>query len=372
MRDTKAKLTARSGELANTRQDPEKVQSFIVPLTNLEGVRDQVFVLPPIRLSHLPLSTQGLTVTACASLNATFSEAVGFFQSFFGRDLDKVILDNRKAAWDKIRDIPSVYRVPLPASNSAHAKRMRVIASLIIYAQALSRHVFRPTYIIQNNHDELDQMLDSLARESPLQEAYVRAVLLRTTSDSREMHRETCSTVVASDVAGVIAGWLSASERETFHSAVKRLSEDACEGWEYVQRLVDRVRPSFVFELSEDWQRLPSPTQSMVQNGTAHEEEPLALAEAERRQITDEERTLIWPAFFASSPSQTDDEALDRLHCGYTLTRADVEDAEAEIYEESRRTDRKMHRRNDSISRNQGKNPMSFLSSDGSGGQDGK
>lgn len=283
-----------------------------------------------------------------------------------------------------------MYRVPLPTSNSAHAKRMRVIASLIIYAQALSKHVFRPTYIIQNNHDELDQMLDSLARESPLHEAYVRAVLLRTSSDSREMHRETCSTAVASDVTGVIAGWLSASERESFHSAVKRLSKDACEGWEYVQRLVDRVSPSFVFELSEDWQRLPSPTQPIVQNGAAQEEEPLVLTEAERLQITNEEErtqqqpsrpilveksdviSIIWPAFFASSPSQTDDEALDRLHCGYALTRVDVEDAEAEIYEESRRTNRKMHRRNDSISRNQGKNPMSFLSSGGSGGQDGK
>lgn len=64
LRDTKAKVTAQSEELTNTRRDLEKVQSFIVPLMNLEDVRDQVFVLPPIRLSRLPLSAQALTITA--------------------------------------------------------------------------------------------------------------------------------------------------------------------------------------------------------------------------------------------------------------------------------------------------------------------
>lgn len=282
-----------------------------------------------------------------------------------------------------------MYRVPLPASNSHHAKRMRVIAALVIYAQALSRHVFRPTYIIQNNYDDIDQILDTLARESPLQEAYVRAVLLRASSDSREVHRETCSTIVASDVTGAMAGWLSANQREGFHTAVKRLSDDACQGWKRVQHLADRVRPSFMFELSEDWQSLPSTPPTTVQNGMAHEEELPALREVEGRQTTDERHTqrhagrpnlveksevisIIWPAFFASNPSQTDDEALDRLHCGYVLTRAEVEDAEVEISEESRRTSRKTHRKNDSIPRRQRQGSLGFLSIGGSGGQEEK
>lgn len=68
LREMKAKVTTQSEELVNTRQDLEKVQSFIVPLANLEDVRDQVFVQLPAYPSHLLLPTLPLTITAAHRL----------------------------------------------------------------------------------------------------------------------------------------------------------------------------------------------------------------------------------------------------------------------------------------------------------------
>lgn len=258
---------------------------------------------------------------------------------------------------------------------------MRAICALVVYAYALTKQVFRPTYIIQDNHEDLDRTLDALATESPLQEAYVRAVLLKISLSSHEGLRETRATLVTDEVTGTVGGWVPSELRDSFRASVKSLCDTVCRDWELVQHLEDRVRPCFVFELPEDWQRLPSLAPPKVPKGAPQEpskrqdvDEGQIINERQRRQqitrpdmvVEDDVVSVIWPAFLASNPSQADED-LDLLHSGYVLTQADIEHAEAEVSEMTRRASRKAHRKNASTASRPRRDSGIFLSSGGSG-----
>ena len=66
---------------------------------------------------------------------------------------------------------------PLPASNSAAAKQMRVVAGLAACGEALERHLFRDSFLTHDH--ELDKQLHCLASTDRLHHAYLRAALAK-------------------------------------------------------------------------------------------------------------------------------------------------------------------------------------------------
>jgi len=67
-----------------------------------------------------------------------------------------------------------------------------------VYGHALAKHVWRSTYIVQNN--ELDKTLEALAYEDPLHEAYLRAVLLKVLPERQSRCKDACVKKAVADL----------------------------------------------------------------------------------------------------------------------------------------------------------------------------
>ncbi|KAL6405718.1 uncharacterized protein AUP68_10855 [Ilyonectria robusta] len=149
-------LTSKTTELDRVQEDLKVIQSFVIDLVSLADkrviIRDLLVNFFHIALKHM--------------------------EAFMCNDLDDACLTD-SSVWKKTRMRLSSQQqqIPLPASNSALAKRMRVVAGLAIFGKALAKHIFRSTYTTLDG--ELDDVLYELDNQNPLHEMYLRAVLLK-------------------------------------------------------------------------------------------------------------------------------------------------------------------------------------------------
>ncbi|KAM0274953.1 hypothetical protein ACHAQH_007721 [Verticillium albo-atrum] len=155
LRSTNHKLLTQSEVLARAEDSLASFRSFTATLTPLE---DEISSISEV-------------------LGSAFNDALGLFRLSLGCDFNDDRLKESRS-WDRVRDHPSIdHLIPLPASNSAHAKRMRTVAGLAIYARALAKHVFRQTYLTVD--DSTERVLRTLQAANPTQDVFVRAVLLK-------------------------------------------------------------------------------------------------------------------------------------------------------------------------------------------------
>jgi hypothetical protein len=270
-------------------------------------------------------------------LGSSFKEASDLFRSFFGCDLDGDRLQDSRS-WDRIRNHTAIQRgIPLPASNSVHAKQMRPIAGLVIYARALAEYVFRPTYLSVGTG--ADDILDALPAANSFQDTLVRAVLLEVLPDHQRKRRDACAERVVEEVLVVLAAWLPADQHATFKSRLDHLTSVLCGQWQRVQKLHERVEPCFDFEAPDDWQTLPRWTNPVPSDNSARTMQPRqGNIERQPKQQEPESAALstgdlvkvVWPAFLATNLEHSTDEeegTSDLVHHGYVLTRADVRGA---------------------------------------------
>lgn len=250
--------------------------------------------------------------------------------------------------------------LPLLASNSPAAKRMRVLAGLVILGESLAQYIFRPTYITQN--DELDDVLDHLGAQDPLQEIYVRATLLKVLPNRQRKNQEAAAQSVVTHVSAVLRTLIPSSRREEFASRLRLVLKEMCDGWSQVQKVTEKVKPSFSFEYPEDWQPFPlarppqsslttssSPSSSSAQSSTqskkkgSHQAQQKSTNADHRTLMNKEFRGVAWPAFLSTSDqAQGQDDDNDDgnsddaspswilLHHGYIITEAQVREADQE------------------------------------------
>lgn len=239
---------------------------------------------------------------------------------------------------------------PLPASNTAAAKQMRVVAGLAACGRALERHVFRDSFL---THDyELDNQLHHLATTDRLHHAYVRAALAKVLPETQKQVRSSGAEKVVGEVMLAVDKW--SPDEQALRSGLKRICDKAMDCWALAQQVEDRIWPDFNLELSEDWQPLPIPrtytaatantsngkkmtNTGKVQNNTPnHEPQQILLSDVVK---------VVWPTFFAAepqNPSSADPMDQDRLHRGYVLTQAQSQQAEAEISHRAARRSRRI------------------------------
>ncbi|KAH8662659.1 hypothetical protein BGZ61DRAFT_485146 [Ilyonectria robusta] len=310
---------------------------------------------------------QNIQALTSQNLLANFFDlALKHMEVFLRGDLDDACLAD-SATWIELRmRVSSQQRIPLPASNSPGAKRMRIVAGLVIFGEALADYIFRPTHTAQDS--ELDDVLGRLGTQNYLQEMYVRAALLRVLPDRQRKNQEAAVKSVVTHVSDVLGVLMPSSRRGEFESRLKLVSDEICHGWSQVQQLEERVRPSFSFDFAEEWQPLPSSgpqtstkpnpspsTQSTTQqqkNGRQTQQQPKPRPEV----LTKEEfKEVAWPAFLATNPEQAQDgdgansSSWVSIHRGYVLTKAQAKGAEQErtAEEEASRRVRKTIRQND-------------------------
>lgn len=275
-------------------------------------------------------------------------------------DLDEGSLLN-VGRWEALREHHSIERsMPLPLSNSAPAKSMRVAAGLSVYARALARHVMKPTYLLQDN-DALRALVD-LARHNQSQSAYLRAVLLRSFPEEHKAMRQGQTDMVVKEVVGAIGWYAKRKEGGSFQASLEEVTVKIANSWERIQTLEETVTPSFQTDFAGDWTPLPiqavASASAAVGNSQKKEQTPTNGREGMGGALI---LQPIWPSFLCIGSKDSADEL---LRPGYGLTDGQMEKAREEL---SRRAQRKSARQAGPISR-QKRDSGIFLSAGGSNG----
>lgn len=283
-------------------------------------------------------------------MNAIFKDAEHFTKKSFDINLDE---DHLTLMSESVRSQKFArYGIPLPSSNSFAARQMRVAVGLSVLGEIFSRYIFRPTYITTG--DEIDDVLISLRTESPLQEAYIRAVLLKVPvlSKRRLTGGESHTRKVAMSMLDVVGALIPAEQRGNFQSDFMQLYAKAAANWVPVQQMQEAVHVTFHYDLPEDWKPLPIETENnRTSTDTASSK---SIGRDRQRKIlspTQQQKHesivgIVWPCFLAMNLPEGDssyEESFQLIHPGYVLTKAQVEDAEQEEF--SRRAARKHSRR---------------------------
>ncbi|KAJ3496179.1 hypothetical protein NLG97_g2848 [Lecanicillium saksenae] len=331
-------------------------QRYDASVKKLNGVQES---LTTLRSFLVPL--QGLDDTKRNAIRDgladLFNSAMDLFQCTMYHDISDEIIAGGSFKSDAF---------PLPVSNSAAAKQMRVVAGLAACGKALERHLFRDSFLTHGH--ELDEQLHLLATTNRLHHAYVRAALAKVLPATQKQVRNSATEKVLNEVTLAVGKW--APDEQALKSGLKHICDKAMDCWALAQQVEDRIWPDFSFELSEDWQPLPvprtcttptvntsngkkMPNTSKGQNGATNREPQQILGSDVVK--------VVWPTFFAAEPQNPDNaDATDqeRLHCGYVLTQAQTQKAEEEI---SRRAARRT-RRADSAPQKKRRDSGVFLS----------
>lgn len=293
-------------------------------------------------------------------------------EDFLRNDLDRPCLDDY-IGWDNLRTQVSVNEyIPLPASNSVAAKGMRVVAGLVLLGRALVEYIFRPVHIMQ--HNEFDIVLRDLGSQNPLQEMYARASLLKILPDRQKKNQEASIELVVKQVSHTLNHLIPLSRQDEFKLALRGVTGQICRSWSGVQKLEERINPSFSFDLPEDWQQLPPeiPRASLSHSMQSPKQEKKAGRLVQQQSprsspstllpgsvLNTEFKEVIWPAFLVADPEHSrqeteEDGGIDLswalIFQGYVLTNTQAKTAEQEraTEQEASRRARKIARQNSS------------------------
>lgn len=265
-----------------------------------------------------------------------FNQALAFIQATFDQDLSPEVLSQGSF---------NEFSIPLPASNSATARQMRVAVGLMACGKAFVKHIFRRSFLIQSS--EMDDILCKLAATNPLQETYLRGVLPKVSPEHHQKNRSLGLSLAVEEISKCVRDW--AHDKQAFDTGLRQLCEKACTSWMLVLQVEDRISPSFAFDAPEDWMQLPmvlkAGQKKHQQKGQKRNDPPPG-----RTVEAAEMGRTIWPTFLAADPRDpagSDSTALEVVHHGYVLTKAQMQEAADELAKEemSHRVARKVSRR---------------------------
>lgn len=263
-----------------------------------------------------------------------FKVAHKLMSSTFDTDLEEDCLRSPNR-WEALRTHPSIRSlIPVPSTNSAAAKRMRVAAALAVYGRALADHVLRPTSLLHSR--DVDDALSLLARENPIQEAFFRAVFLKALPKQQEEVRHDGVARAIRDTSAMLTGLVPRDKREAFVEGLKMVTRHVSDGWAVAQSLAEKVQPNFTFDFAEDWKDLPSrdptwmPTAEAAQSGNGQDATQREQQQQHHQPTHRGGVRIIWPSFVYTDSTTPTSEELP-LQQGYILPRAQMSDAEDEL-----------------------------------------
>ncbi|KUI72983.1 Myosin-11 [Cytospora mali] len=182
-------------------------------------------------------------------------------EKHFSADLDDVVLRD-PSCWANLRSseyLKHAVRIPLPQSNSTAAKQMRIAAVLAVLSRALTKHIFRPSYLVEND-TELAKALRDLEAVSPAQELHTRSTLLAVLPEREKRNAARRVKAVVREVSYLVQHLLSALQYEAFCTALEASCELACRQWGRIQNATMKIEPYFGPPYDDfDWQVLLLP-----------------------------------------------------------------------------------------------------------------
>lgn len=235
---------------------------------------------------------------------------------------------------------------------------MRVVIGLLACAKAINKHLFRYTFLTEDSG--LEDVLSRLAEKHPLQEAYLRAILLKVLPGNQAGTRKRFLRLAVEDISTDVRHW--ASDKAEFDVGVQQLCDKASACWDLVQQVEERVVPNFTFKYAEDWHQLHfEQASSKKQKGKGKSDMPQVVSAADVAAV-------VWPAFMVAEPDDpaTISAVEPLLVCpGRFVTNAQVQLAADEVFkaESSHRMARRNSRSGDPVP-NRRQNSIGFLYGD--------
>lgn len=188
-------------------------------------------------------------------LQSIFQSVYRVTERFFGNDLDETVFADH-GRWAVMR---KKQPIPMPLSNSPAAKQMRVAAVLGICAQLLSKHIFQPTYLLNDN--SLSNLIVEISEVDPDTELYLRSVLLPIHPNKQEKNAKARIGHVVASVVQYAGPMLSEESEEEFRVSLTNICKTICEKWMDFQKLEAQVESTFEAGDEDDWSLLPPPGQ---------------------------------------------------------------------------------------------------------------
>ncbi|ROV88670.1 hypothetical protein VPNG_10307 [Cytospora leucostoma] len=182
-------------------------------------------------------------------------------EKHFSADLDDSVLRDA-SCWTNLRSseyLKHAVRIPLPPSNSTAAKQMRIAAVLAVLSRALTKHIFRPSYLVDNDA-ELSRVLKDLEAVNPAQELHARSTLLAVLPERERRSAARRVKTVVREVSYLVQHLLSALQYEAFCTALEESCELARRQWRRIQHASMKIEPYFGPPYDDfDWQVLLLP-----------------------------------------------------------------------------------------------------------------
>lgn len=201
------------------------------------------------------------------------------------------------------------------------------------------------------------------------------------------MNREHGVMLAMQQISEAVGKW--SQNADAFRSGLRSVCEKASTSWQMVLGVEERIIPSFAFEVGEEWQQFPmSQAQGSSRQGPQNQSKSQARSQKQQQSGGPSSRpdrgsltrnkvaNVIWPVFLAAGAQDPDaaDATVVLVIRGCVLTKAQAQDAEEEISIEdsSHRLARQSSRRSQPAVRKKRQNSAGFLSTQESGGSDGK
>lgn len=237
--------------------------------------------------------------------------------------------------------------VPLPASNSSVAKRMRIASGLIIFSHYLQQNVFRATYSLHNT-GELEAVLNTMASQDYLHESFIRAVLLQMSPKVSADNKEACIRKVVEGVSNDMAVVVGSECKNNFRSRLSEITRQAADTWARIQYLEEKVYSESTFMYRNEWRPLPDVDEAtavgVTQQGKGQRKQHQS-AQKQGGQKTEVPPTgpqeelartcVVWPSFLYTGhhPDQHNTVTITStlLHRGRVLTPEQIRRAEEEL-----------------------------------------
>ncbi|KAL2197050.1 hypothetical protein P885DRAFT_36504 [Corynascus similis CBS 632.67] len=279
-------------------------------------------------------------------LNKLFSSVKALAETYFG-SLPSEIRSN-PALWDNFREHSAVKNsIPLPMSDSAVAKQMRIGAFLAVVASELEEHLFHPTYLLPDG-TELNNLLDNAVKKYPAEEANARAALLRLSerSPGTDSVLTSCISTVVRRVIEHVLDLIPEGSKSAFERELKAFCRVAAEQWTFIQRLDARIHPDYAIvharplfpdrsghstsDTGHNGKHQPNGTNNQAANNkssnTNGKKPAIAAPQSDNTAttaLTGMDAVVVWPDFYVKISDET-------LVQGYLLTAGQLSAAKAE------------------------------------------
>ncbi|KAI1488894.1 hypothetical protein F5X96DRAFT_44646 [Biscogniauxia mediterranea] len=287
-----------------------------------------------------------------AQLHGIFESMYRFAELNVGKDLEQAVLAN-PSLWDKLQNHGQVKRViPMPMSNSAEAKKMRVAAVVAILGSLLSRYIFQRTYHLEDS-TELSDLMSDLACCDPAREGYLRAVLLGVLPDTQRLNGKLRVKKVVDEVLACIEPLLPEGKQKAARASLEKACSEVCSQWMQLQKLEDWIEPSYEVEYGneDEWKLLPlHATDDDANHGNGAPQQPNGDGEhAATAGYMGDIVTVAWPSFLSPWTGDPElEEGPEVAAPGFVLTKDQMrrarEEESALLWQGTRRARRNSRR----------------------------